>query len=53
MEGNADALDAAICLVAAADFMAGRALLPPNHALAVREGWISARPFRRLGAREV
>ena len=52
MERNADALDAAICLVAAADFMAGRALPPPDHALAVREGWIWACPFRLLGARE-
>jgi predicted RNase H-like nuclease len=47
MEENGDALDAAICLIAAADFMAGRALAPPDHVLAAREGWIWAPPFRK------
>lgn len=40
MEGSADALDAAVCLVAAADFLSGRALSPPDQLLAEREGWI-------------
>jgi hypothetical protein len=37
---NADALDAVVCLLAAKDFLEGRALPPEDSALAVREGWI-------------
>ena len=40
MESSADALDAAVCLVAAADFLSGRALPPRDQSLAEREGWI-------------
>jgi hypothetical protein len=42
MERNADALDAAVCLLAAKDFLEGRAMPPPNRLLAEREGWIWA-----------
>lgn len=40
---SADALDAAICLVAGADYLAEQAVPPSNEALARREGWIWAR----------
>lgn len=45
MERNANALDAVICLVAAADFLAGSSRPPDDPARATREGWIwAARP---------
>ena len=37
---NADMLDAAVCALAAADFITGRAMPPPDRRLAEREGWI-------------
>jgi hypothetical protein len=37
---HADVLDAAICLVAGADFLRGRCLPPTDRALAREEGWI-------------
>lgn len=37
---NADALDASICLLAAQDFLRGRALPPADRVVAEREGWI-------------
>lgn len=46
MESNADALDAAFCLLAASDFLTGAAMSPPDEAtrdLAEREGWIWVR----------
>ena len=43
MEGNADALDAAVCLVAARDFLLGLAAPPQDVALAESEGWIWCR----------
>ena len=49
MERNADCLDAVICLVAAADFIAGRAFPPSDLALSKREGWIwVSKPHRLL-----
>ena len=39
-----DALDAAICAVAGADFLSGRVVSPADQALAEREGWIWFRP---------
>jgi hypothetical protein len=38
--GNADLLDAAVCVLAAADFLTGRAVPPADRCLAEREGWI-------------
>jgi hypothetical protein len=35
-----NALDAAICAIAAADFLHGNVHFPPNHDLARKEGWI-------------
>jgi hypothetical protein len=45
LAGSPDALDAALCVVAAADWVQGRAVPPPPGLLAVarREGWIWAR----------
>jgi hypothetical protein len=44
VERNADALDAAICVLAAADFVRGLSTGPPAHAeSARREGWIWTR----------
>ncbi len=43
LEQSADALDAALCLVAAHDFLLGCAMPPSNPELAKREGWIWAR----------
>jgi hypothetical protein len=43
MAANADALDAAVCVVAAGDFLAGSTMPPEDLALAPREGWIWAR----------
>jgi predicted RNase H-like nuclease len=40
LESSADALDAAVCILAAKDFIDGRALPPPDLGLAEREGWI-------------
>jgi predicted nuclease with RNAse H fold len=40
MLSNADALDAAICVLAAADFLAGRAVRPSDMTTAKKEGWI-------------
>ena len=46
-EGSADALDAAVCVLSARDFLQGRAMAPQDHALAEREGWIWAAPSKR------
>lgn len=40
LTSNADALDAAVCVLAGSDFLRGRALPPPNLDEAKREGWI-------------
>ncbi len=37
-------LDAAICVLAGFDFLDGSCFAPEDHALAVKEGWIWARP---------
>jgi predicted nuclease with RNAse H fold len=37
---NADALDSAVCVLAAADFLNGRAVQPSDIATAKKEGWI-------------
>jgi predicted RNase H-like nuclease len=37
---NADILDAVICILAAADFLWGKAMVPSNQELAEKEGWI-------------
>ena len=42
LENNADALDAAVCVLAAKDFLQGRAMAPTDLALAQQEGWIWA-----------
>lgn len=42
IERHADVLDAAICVLAAKDFLLGRAMPPANMALAQHEGWIWA-----------
>lgn len=53
MERNADALDAVICLVAGADFLAGRSFLPSDRAVSEREGWIwAAKPRLALTGSE-
>jgi hypothetical protein len=39
-----DAVDAAVCVLAAADFIEGRAFGPPDLTVAQREGWIWAPP---------
>jgi len=43
LEMNADALDAAVCVLAAGDFLLGRAMAPENRSQAEREGWIWVR----------
>ena len=43
MERSADALDAAVCLLAARDFLTGQAMRPKDRVLAETEGWIWAR----------
>lgn len=43
LQDNPDTLDAAICVLAAEDFIAGRAPGPEDHDLARREGWIWVR----------
>lgn len=45
MIANADALDATVCLLAAKDFLIGKALPPQNLSLAEVEGWIWTRPL--------
>lgn len=40
MSENADALDAALCVLAGRDFLAGMAMEPENSSEARREGWI-------------
>jgi hypothetical protein len=52
IELHADALDAAVCVVAAADFVAGHACPPRDHTAAIREGWIWTRLRRPLDGRE-
>jgi hypothetical protein len=42
IEESADAVDAVVCLLAAKDFLEGRAMPPEDAALAEREGWIWA-----------
>jgi len=37
---SADLIDAAVCVLAGDDFIAGRAMNPEDHSLAEREGWI-------------
>jgi hypothetical protein len=37
---SADPVDAAVCVLVGADFMAGRAMGPENRSLAEHEGWI-------------
>ena len=47
LSGNSDRLDAAVCVLAARDFVTGRAMPPPDRdrRLAEREGWIwTAKP---------
>jgi predicted nuclease with RNAse H fold len=44
LEEKPDVLDAAVCLVAAADFLSGRAIAPKHREIAVREGWIWSAP---------
>jgi hypothetical protein len=39
-DDSADALDAIVCILAAADFVNGRAMPPEDRQLAEREGWI-------------
>ena len=46
LSDNADVLDAAVCGLAAEDFIAGRATPPPDRSAAEREGWIWAAPRR-------
>lgn len=40
---DADALDAVVCVLAAADFLSGKTLAPPDKKLAQKEGWIWVR----------
>lgn len=40
LKRNADALDAAICILAAHDFLIGNIIEPDNKELAYKEGWI-------------
>ena len=37
---SADLVDAAVCVLAGADFLSGRAMAPEDRTLAEREGWI-------------
>jgi predicted RNase H-like nuclease len=43
MQASADVLDAVVCLVAAQDFLLGKAMRPENRTLAEVEGWIWTR----------
>jgi hypothetical protein len=50
--GNADVLDATLCLLAGADFLLGHAFKPSDPARARREGWIWVRdPARTCNCR--
>ena len=40
LHDNDDLLDAAVCVLAADDFLTGRAAPPTDRCLAEREGWI-------------
>ena len=44
MRERADVLDAAVCVLAAADFMNDRVVYPEDDVLAAQEGWIWFRP---------
>ena len=46
LEADDDILDAAVCVLAGADFLAGRSMPPQDIALARKEGWIWVRPWR-------
>jgi predicted RNase H-like nuclease len=48
MEGSADALDAAVCVLAGYDFLRGEAYQPEKKELAVHEGWIWVRANQRI-----
>lgn len=43
MRSNRDALDAALCVLAGADFLSGHAMPPQEKELATKEGWIWVR----------
>ena len=45
MTRNADVLDAVVCLLAAKDFLDGRAMEPVDASLALQEGWIWTAPL--------
>jgi len=49
LEGNADALDAVVCLLAAKDFVEGQSGSPHDAPLAEQEGWIWSRGRSREG----
>ena len=49
LERSADALDAAVCVLAAQDFLEGRAMAPLNLDLATQEGWIWAAARTSIG----
>lgn len=51
MRLSADALDAVVCVLAAADFLGGASMPPENNAAAEREGWIWVQDPRKRGAR--
>jgi len=44
LSDNADVLDASVCVLAAEDFIAGRAIPPQDRSTAEREGWIWTAP---------
>lgn len=49
MHTSADVLDAVVCLVAAQDFLLGKAMRPENRSLAEVEGWIWTRaPVQKI-----
>ena len=49
IQGNRDALDAVICVLAGHNFLRGEALRPENIALAEQEGWIWVRDSSLAG----
>jgi len=49
LRASADALDAAVCLLAAADFLLGHAIAIADRKLAEREGWIWVRSPYQYG----